>query len=214
MIGRDIILPTKVFIVKARVFPVVMYGYEKGWRKAFAKEGWMPKFWCFLILVLEKTLESPLNCKEIKAVNPKGNQLWIFTGRTVVEASIHWPPDVKIWHSEKDPDAGKDWRQKEKGSDRGWDDYIRSDQIRSDQSLSRVRLLETPWIAARQASLSITNSQSTLRLTSIESVMPSSYLILCRRLLLLPPIPPSIRVFSNESALRMRWPKYWLEFQL
>ena len=67
----------------------------------------------------------------------------------------------------------------------------------------------TPWIAARQASLSITNSRSSLRLTSIESVMPSSYLILCRPLLLLPPIPPSITVFSNESTLRMRWPKYW-----
>ena len=67
----------------------------------------------------------------------------------------------------------------------------------------------TPWIAARQASLTITNSQSSLRLTSIESVMPSSHLILCRPLLLLPPIPPSIRVFSNEATLRMRWPKYW-----
>ena len=73
------------------------------------------------------------------------------------------------------------------------------------QSLSCVRLFVTPWIAARQASLSITNSRSSLRLTSIESVMPSS---LCHPLLLLPPIPPSIRVFSNESTLRMRWPKY------
>ena len=67
----------------------------------------------------------------------------------------------------------------------------------------------TPWIAALQASLSITNSQSLLKLTSIESVMPSSHLILCHLLLLLPPIPPSIRVFSNESTLRMRWPRYW-----
>ena len=81
--------------------------------------------------------------------------------------------------------------------------------IRSDQSLSRVRLFATPWIAARQASLSITNSWSSLRLTSIESVMPSSHLILCCPLFLLPPILPSIRVFSNESTLRMRWPKYW-----
>ena len=76
------------------------------------------------------------------------------------------------------------------------------------QSLSRVRLLATPWIAACQVSLSITNSWSSLRLTSIESVMPSSHLILCRPLLL-PPIPPRIRVFSNESTLSMRWPKYW-----
>ena len=82
-------------------------------------------------------------------------------------------------------------------------------QFSSVQSLSRVRLFATPWIAARQASLSITNSQSSLKLTSIESVMPSSHLILCRPLLLLPPTPPSIRVFSNESTLRMRWPKYW-----
>ena len=77
------------------------------------------------------------------------------------------------------------------------------------QSLSRVRLFAIPWIAARQASLSITNSWSSLRLTSIASVMPFSHLILCRPLYLLPPIPPSIRVFSNESTLRMRWPKYW-----
>ena len=77
------------------------------------------------------------------------------------------------------------------------------------QSLSRVRLFATPWIAAGQASLSITNSRSSVRPTSIESVMPSSHLILCRPLFLLPPIPPSIRIFSNESTLRMRWPKYW-----
>ena len=81
--------------------------------------------------------------------------------------------------------------------------------IRSDQSLSHVRLFATPWIAARRASLSITNSRSSFRLTSIESVMPSRHLILYRPLLLLPPIPPSIRVFSNESTLHMRWPKYW-----
>ena len=77
------------------------------------------------------------------------------------------------------------------------------------QSLSRVRLFATPWITARQASLSITNSRSSLRLMSIESVMPSSHLILCRPLLLLAPIPPRIRVFSNESTLHMKWPKYW-----
>ena len=76
-------------------------------------------------------------------------------------------------------------------------------------SLSSVCLFATPWIAAHQASLSITNSWSSLKLTSIELVMPSSHLILCHPLLLLPPIPPSVRVFSNESTLRMRWPKYW-----
>ena len=77
------------------------------------------------------------------------------------------------------------------------------------QSLSHVQLFATPLITARQASLSITNSRSSLKLMSIESVMPSSHLILCRPLLLLPPIFPSIRVFSNESDLRIRWPKYW-----
>ena len=84
-----------------------------------------------------------------------------------------------------------------------------TDYFSSVQSLSHVRLFVTPWIAALQASLSITNSQSSLRLTSIESVMPSSHLILCCPLLLLPPIPPNIRVFSNESTLHMRWPEYW-----
>ena len=83
--------------------------------------------------------------------------------------------------------------------------------ISSVQSLSHVRFFVTPWIAARQASLSITISRSSLKLTSIKSVMPSSHRILCCPLLLLPPIPPSIRVFSNESTLCMRWPKYWRE---
>ena len=86
---------------------------------------------------------------------------------------------------------------------------ITSVQFSSAQSLSRVWLYATPWIAARLAFLSIKNSWSLPRLMSIESVMPSSHLILCRPLLLLPPVPPSIRVFSNESTLRMRWPKYW-----
>ena len=85
---------------------------------------------------------------------------------------------------------------------------VASVQFSSVQSLSRVRLFATPWISARQASLSITNSQSSPRLMSIKSVMPSSHPILCRPLLLLPPIPPSIRVFNNESTLLMRWPKY------
>ena len=86
---------------------------------------------------------------------------------------------------------------------------ILCDQFSSLQLLSHVRLSETPWTAAHQTSLSITNSRSSLKLTCIESVMPSSHLILCHPLFLLPPIPPSIKVFSNESALRIRWPKYW-----
>ena len=90
--------------------------------------------------------------------------------------------------------------------ERGWH-YMQN--ISSVQSLSRIRLLATPRTAAHKAPVSITNSQSLLKLMSIESVMPSNHLILCRPLLLLPPIPPSIRVFSNESVLRIRWPKYW-----
>ena len=86
---------------------------------------------------------------------------------------------------------------------------LSSVQFSSFQSRSLVRLFATPWIAERQASLSITNSQSSLRLESIKSVMPSNHFILCRPFLLLPSIFPSIRVFSNESALRIRWPKYW-----
>ena len=83
------------------------------------KESWEPKNWCFWTVVLEKTLESPLDCKEIQQVHPKGNQFWIFTGRTDAEAeaqTIVWPPDVKNWLIGKDPDAGKDWRREEKGT--------------------------------------------------------------------------------------------------
>ena len=94
----------------------------------------------------------------------------------------------------------------------GWKFPFMYPKFTSVQSLSHVWLFVTPWIAACQASLFITISQSSLRLTSIESVMTSSHLILGRPLLLLPPIPPSIRVFSNDSNLRMRWPKYWSFF--
>ena len=82
------------------------------------KESWVPRNWCFWTVVLEKTLESPLDCKEIKPVNPKGNQYWIFIGRidAKVEALILWSPDVKNWLIRKDPDAGQDWRQEEKGT--------------------------------------------------------------------------------------------------
>ena len=80
------------------------------------KEGWVPKNWCFWTLVLEKALESPFDCKEIKTVSPKGNQSWIFIRRTdaEAEAAILWPPDAKSWLTRKDPDAGKDWRQEER----------------------------------------------------------------------------------------------------
>ena len=82
------------------------------------KKGWAPKNWCFWIVVLEKILESPLDCKEIQPVNPKGNQSWIFIGRTdaEAEASVLWPLDAKSWCIRKDPDAGKDWRPEDKGT--------------------------------------------------------------------------------------------------
>ena len=100
------------------------------------------------------------------------------------------------------PNSDWNWRKQGKPLDH-------TVQYSSVQLLSHVRLFVTPWIEAHQAFLSITNSRNSLKLTSMELVMPSSHLILYRPLLLLPPIPPSIRVFSNESTLRMRWPKYW-----
>ena len=80
-----------------------------------SKESWVPKNWCFWTVVLENTLESPLDCKEIQSVHPKGDQSWVFSGRADVEAPILWPPDVKSWFIWKDPNAGKDWGQEEKG---------------------------------------------------------------------------------------------------
>ena len=112
--SRDITLLTKVHLIKTMVFPVVMYGYES-WTTKKAERWRVGAFWN---LVLEKTLESPLDFKEIKPVNPKGNQSWIFIGRTDAEAEtpILWPPDVKNWLIWKDPDAGQDWRWEEKGA--------------------------------------------------------------------------------------------------
>ena len=107
--SKDITLPTKIHIVQAMVFLVVMYGCES-W------ESWVPKNWYFWTMVLEKTLDSPVDCKEIQLVHPKGDQSWVFIGRTDAEAEapILWPPDANNWLIGKDPDAGKDWRQ-EKG---------------------------------------------------------------------------------------------------
>ena len=134
------------------------------------KNSWVPKNWCFRTVVLEKTLESSLDSKEIKAINPKGNQPWIFIGRTDAEAEtpILWLPDAK------NRLVGKD-----------------------------------PWTAVCQAPLSSTVSWSLFKLMSIESVMPSNHLIHCHSLFLPPSIFPSIRVFSNEWALCVRWPKFW-----
>ena len=112
--NRDITLPTKVHLVKS-------YGFSSShvWMwELDHKETWAPKIWWFWTVVLEKTLENPLDCKESKPISPKGNQSWIFTGRTDAEAEtpMLWPPDVKYWLIGKDPDAGKDWRLDEKGT--------------------------------------------------------------------------------------------------
>ena len=122
--SRDISWATNIHLVKAMLFPrsnVWMWELDH-------KEGWALKNWCFWTVVLEKTPESPLDSKEIQPVHPKGNQSWIFTGRTdaTAEAPILWPPDAKNWLTGRDPDSGKDWGQEEKGTPRGWDGWMAS----------------------------------------------------------------------------------------
>ena len=136
--SRNITLPTKVSLVRVMVFPVVMYGCES-WT---IKESRVLKNWYFWTVVLEKTLKSPLDCKEIKPVNPKGNQSWMFIGRTDAEAEtpILWSPDEKSWLIGKDPDAGKYCRQKAKGMTEdetaGW-----HHRLEMDMSLSKLQEL-------------------------------------------------------------------------
>ena len=108
--SRDITLPTKVHLVEAMVFPVVMWELD-------CEEGWVPKNWCLWTVVLEKTLDSPLDCKEIQPVHSKGDQSWVFFGRNDAKAEtpVLWPPDAKSWLIGKDSNAGRDWGQDEKG---------------------------------------------------------------------------------------------------
>ena len=110
--NRDIPLPTKVYLVSSVFSSSHVWMWELDY-----KESWAPKNWCFWIVVLEKTLESPLDYKEIQPVHARGNQSWMFIGRTDAEAEIPvlWPPDVKSWLIGKDPSAGKEWRLEEKG---------------------------------------------------------------------------------------------------
>ena len=123
--SREITLSTKVCLVKAMVFPVVRCGFE-----LYYKENWAPENWCFWTVVLEKTLASPLDCKEIQPVHLKGDQSWVFIGRTdaKAEAPILWPLDLKSWLIGKDPDSGTDRRQEDKGTTEdemvGWHHWI------------------------------------------------------------------------------------------
>ena len=130
--SRDVTLPTKIHLVKAMIF---FSSHVQMWELDH-KESWVPKNWCFWTMVLEEPLESPLDSKVIKPVNPKVNKSWIFIGRTDAEAetSILWPSDAHIWLTEKDPDAGKDWRQEEKGTTEdvivGWHHWLKDTSLR------------------------------------------------------------------------------------
>ena len=127
------------------------FGFSSGlvwmWELDY-KESWVPKNWCFWTVVLEKTLESPLDCKEIQPVYPKGNQSWVFTGRTDVEVEtpILWPPDVKSLLILKDPDVGKDWRQEEKGR-------TEDEMVRWHHRLNGQEFGQTPGIGDGQGGL-------------------------------------------------------------
>ena len=145
--SRDITLPKKVCLIKAMFFS---NSHVCMWELDY-KESWVLKNWCFWTVVLEKTLESPSNCKEIQPVNPEGNESWIFTGRTDVEAetAILWPPDAKSSLIGKDPDAGKDWRREEKGTTEdemvGWRHRLNGHKF--EQTLGLV-MDEEAWCAA------------------------------------------------------------------
>ena len=144
--SRDITLPTKVHIVKAVVSPIVLYGCELD-----HKEGWVLKNWCFQTVVLEKTLESLLDCKPFKV---KGNQPWIFIGKTTaeIETPILWLPDAKNWLIRKDPDAGKDWGQGQMGDIEddmvGWHHWLKGHEFEQTPGDSEGRgslACYSPW---------------------------------------------------------------------
>ena len=140
-------------LVKAMVFPVAMYGCES-WTIKKAEHQRIDAFffffqnWCFWTMVLEKTLEGPLDCKEIQPVHPKGNQSWVFTGRTDAEADTPklWPPDAKNWLFWKDPDVGKDWRREKKGT-------MEDEMVRWHHQLNGHEFEQAPGAGEGQGSL-------------------------------------------------------------
>ena len=157
LLGRKVMIQPRQHIKKQRHYFVNKgpsnqgYGFSSGhvwmWELDY-KESWALKNWCFSTVVLEKTLESPLDCKEIQPVHPKGNQSWMFFGRTDAEAEtpILWPPDVKNWLIRKDSDAGKDWRWEEKGT-------TEDEMIGCYHQLNGHDFEQSPGICDRQGSL-------------------------------------------------------------
>ena len=172
------------------VFPVVMYGCES----RTIKKAEAPKNGCFWTVVLEKTLESPLDCKEIKPVNPKENQSSIFTGRTDAKAPLVWPPDEKSWLLRKDPDAGKDWRREEKGTTEdemvGWHHRLKGHEWASSGGW---------WWTGRPGVLQSMGLQRVVRVWAIELILPSQHL------------PPSLLPACSVPSLGdMCCPSYWV----
>ena len=141
--SRDITLPTKVHLVKAPVSSSHVWMWELDY-----KESWAMKNWCFWTMILEKSLESPLDCKEIQPIHPKGNHSWIFIGRTdtKAESPILWPHDAKNWLFWKDPDAGKDWKWEKKGT-------IEDEMVGWHHWLDGHEFEQTPGVGDRQGGL-------------------------------------------------------------